>query len=159
MDEKAELLEKVQELEHICQQLSAETETIGIWKPERFSFSTFMIVFLWFSALSLLVFFQGNIFHCIKCRELLWKSITMKEKNWSLIYRMNALRCRYAVYSCSRIFCSMLNATYLKNHSFLLSLHEFLTSLINHVRYNLYDVYCALSSSIFTAETPFTLRF
>jgi hypothetical protein len=30
MDEKADLLEKVQELEHICQQLSAETETIGI---------------------------------------------------------------------------------------------------------------------------------
>jgi hypothetical protein len=29
MDEKAELLDKVQELEHICQQLSAETETIG----------------------------------------------------------------------------------------------------------------------------------
>ena len=30
MDEKAELLDKVQELEHICQQLSAETETIGM---------------------------------------------------------------------------------------------------------------------------------
>ena len=30
MDEKAELLDKIQELEHICQQLSAETETIGI---------------------------------------------------------------------------------------------------------------------------------
>lgn len=30
MDEKAELLEKVNELEHVCQQLSAETETIGI---------------------------------------------------------------------------------------------------------------------------------
>ncbi|XP_028394958.1 golgin subfamily A member 2-like [Dendronephthya gigantea] len=29
MNEKAELLDKVQELEHICQQLSAETETIG----------------------------------------------------------------------------------------------------------------------------------
>ena len=30
MDEKAGLLDKVQELEHICQQLSAETETIGM---------------------------------------------------------------------------------------------------------------------------------
>lgn len=29
MSEKAELLDKIQELEHICQQLSAETETIG----------------------------------------------------------------------------------------------------------------------------------
>ena len=29
MSEKAELLDKVQELEHICQQLAAETETIG----------------------------------------------------------------------------------------------------------------------------------
>lgn len=29
MNEKAELLDKIQDLEHICQQLSAETETIG----------------------------------------------------------------------------------------------------------------------------------
>ena len=29
MSEKADLLDKIQELEHVCQQLSAETETIG----------------------------------------------------------------------------------------------------------------------------------
>ena len=36
MDEKAELLDKIQELEHICQQLSAETETIGIRMTSNF---------------------------------------------------------------------------------------------------------------------------